>query len=109
MEPLAPSTHLGYREELVEGVWDLFHQVQQLQISIPSGPRRDEPRVKEQAEQQGSAGADRSPHPLGIASDTPTRRDRRPESASASQPPQRRARRKIWTQHPGYAVKIRVS
>lgn len=64
MESLALSTHLGYRQELVEGLWDLFHQVQQLQISIPRAQRGDDPRVKDQTEQQGSTGSRRYPHHL---------------------------------------------
>lgn len=64
METLAFSTNLGYREELVEGVRDLFHQVQQLQIRVPGGERGDEAGVEEQAERQSPSGSDMEPHHL---------------------------------------------
>lgn len=67
METLAFSTNLGYREELVEGLWDLFHQVQQLQIRVPGGQRGGEPGLQQQTEQQGSTGSDTEPHHLRTA------------------------------------------
>lgn len=62
METAALSTDLGHGEELVEGLGDLLHQVQQLQISVPGGQRGGEPGVEAQAEQQGPGGWRLDPH-----------------------------------------------
>lgn len=82
MEPLALRTHLGDRQELVEGLRDLLHQVQQLQIRVPGRQRRDEPGVKREREpeQQGSARPDREPHHRRRLQLLPGRKNRNPSS-----------------------------